>query len=41
MLIELICNEQIKHMLVKNKYNTDKYNKLEELKVKIRKNNDD
>ena len=37
MLIELICNEQT-HMIVKDhtKYNSDKYRKLEELKVKIK-----
>ena len=37
MLIELICNEQT-HMIVKyhNKYDSDKYKKLEELKVKIK-----
>ena len=37
MLIELICNEQT-HMIVKDhtKYESDKYKKLEELKVKIK-----
>lgn len=35
-LIELICNEQIKHLVVNKLYNTDKYNLLEELKVKIK-----
>ena len=37
LLIELICNEQT-HMIVKNhtKYDSDKYRKLEELKVKIK-----
>ena len=37
MLIELICNEQT-HMIVKDhaKYDSDKYKKLEELKVKIK-----
>lgn len=35
-LIELICNEQILHMVAKDKYETDKYKQLEELKVKIR-----
>lgn len=37
MLIELICNEQT-HMIVKdhNKYDSQKYKKLEELKVKIK-----
>ena len=36
-LIELICNEQT-HMIIKdhNKYDSDKYKKLEELKVKIK-----
>lgn len=37
MLIELICNEQT-HMISKyhRKYKSDKYNKLEKLKVKIK-----
>ena len=37
MLIELICNEQT-HMIIKdhNKYDSDKYKKLEELKVNIK-----
>ena len=37
MLIELICNEQT-HMIVKDhtKYESEKYKKLEELKVKIK-----
>ena len=37
MLIELICNEPT-HMIVKDhtKYDSDKYKKLEELKVKIK-----
>ena len=36
-LIELICNEQT-HMIVKDhtKYESDKYKKLEKLKVKIK-----
>ena len=36
-LIELICNEQT-HMIIKDhiKYESDKYKKLEELKVKIK-----
>ena len=36
-LIELICNEQT-HMIIKNhtRYGSDKYKKLEELKVKIK-----
>lgn len=37
LLIELICNEQT-HMIIKdhNKYESEKYKKLEELKVKIK-----
>lgn len=36
MLLELISNEQI-HMIIKyNRYESDKYKKLEELKVKIK-----
>lgn len=37
MIIELICNEQT-HMIVKDhtKYDSDKYRKLEELKVRIK-----
>ena len=37
MLIELICNEQT-HMIIKDhtKYESVKYKKLEELKVKIK-----
>ena len=37
MLIGLICNEQT-HMIVKDhtKYDSDKYKKLEELKIKIK-----
>lgn len=36
-IIKLICNEQT-HMIVKDsmKYKSDKYKKLEELKVKIK-----
>ena len=36
-LIELICNEQT-HMIIKDhtKYESDKYKKLEKLKVKIK-----
>ena len=36
-LIELICNEQA-HMIIKDhtKYESDKYKKLEKLKVKIK-----
>lgn len=36
LIIELICNEQIKHLIAKNQYNSDKYNILERLKAKIR-----
>ena len=37
MLLELISNEQI-HMIIKdyNRYESDKYKKLEELMVKIK-----
>lgn len=37
LLIELICNEQT-HMIIKdhNRYESEKYKKLEELKVKIK-----
>ena len=37
LLIELICNEQT-HMIIKdcNKYESEKYRKLEELKIKIK-----
>lgn len=35
-IIELICNEQIKHMIAKNEYESDRYNALEQLKAKIR-----
>ena len=37
MLIKLICNEQI-HMIIKHpeRYDTDDYKKLEELKIKIK-----
>ena len=37
LLLELICNEQI-HMIIKDhtRYESDKYMKLEELKVKIK-----
>lgn len=39
LLIELIANEQI-HMIIKDhsKYDSDKYKKLEALKVKIKDN---
>ena len=35
-LLELICNEQIKNMVVKDEYNTDEYVFLEKLKMKIK-----
>lgn len=35
-LIELICHEQIKYLLVRGEYNSTKYKYLEELKAKIR-----
>lgn len=35
-LLELITNEQIKHLIPKDEYTTEKYSKLEELKTKIR-----
>ena len=35
-LLELICNEQLKHLMPKDEYKTEKYNMLEELKVKIK-----
>ena len=37
LILELICNEQI-HMIIKNhtRYDSDKYKKLEELKIKIK-----
>ena len=37
MLIELICNEQT-HMLIKDnsKYSSDKYKKLEQLKIIVK-----
>lgn len=37
LLLELICNEQI-HMIIKDntKYESEKYIKLEELKMKIK-----
>ena len=34
-LIELICNEQIKHLIVNKQYATERYGLLEKLKVKI------
>lgn len=35
-LINLICNEQILHMVIKDKYDTDEYILLETLKAKIK-----
>ena len=35
-LLELIINEQLKHLIPNDAYATKEYNKLEELKVKIR-----
>lgn len=35
-LLELLINEQIKHLIPNNKYESERYTKLEELKVKIR-----
>ena len=37
LLLELICNEQI-HMIIKDntKYESERYKKLEELKIKIK-----
>lgn len=37
LLIEMICNEQT-HMIIKDhtKYNSNKYKRLEELKIKIK-----
>ena len=37
LLLELICNEQV-HMIIKDhtKYESEKYKKLDELKVKIK-----
>lgn len=34
-LIELICNEQIKHYIIKNKYDSEIYESLEKLKRKL------
>jgi hypothetical protein len=36
LLIELISNEQLKHMIANDKYDTDKYILLEQLKAKVR-----
>ena len=35
-IIELICQEQLLHMIPKDKYETEKYNLLESLKSKIK-----
>ena len=35
-LIELISNEQLRNLIAKDKYDTDKYFFLERLKVKIK-----
>ena len=35
-LLELITNEQLKHLIPNNEYQTNKYSKLEALKTKIR-----
>lgn len=35
-LLELIVNEQVKHLIPNDKYESEKYMKLEELKIKIR-----
>lgn len=35
-LLELICNEQIKYMVANDKYNTDEYVSLERLKMKVK-----
>ena len=35
-LLNLICNEQIKHLVAKEEYDTDEYVSLEKLKLKIR-----
>lgn len=35
-LLELICNEQIKHLVARAEYESDRYKQLEELKAKIR-----
>lgn len=39
-LLELIFNEQTKHLIVNNKYGSDEYNILEGLKMKIRESED-
>lgn len=35
-LLELICNEQIKHLIANNKFESDRYSDLEKLKAKIK-----
>lgn len=35
-LIELLINEQLKHMIPNNEYESDRYKHLEELKTKIK-----
>ena len=35
-LLELICNEQVLHMVAKDKYDTCEYVFLEQLKAKIK-----
>ena len=37
LLLELIFNEQTKHLIAKDQYDTEAYSKLEMLKSKIRK----
>ena len=36
MILELICNEQLKHLIANNKFESDRYNSLEKLKAKIK-----
>lgn len=36
MLLELICNEQIKHLIANNRFESDRYSNLEKLKAKIK-----
>jgi len=35
-LLDLIINEQVKHMIAKDRYDTDEYIFLEQLKAKVR-----
>ena len=35
-LLELLTNEQLKHLIPKDEYKTERYSKLEKLKSKIR-----